>query len=91
MGKFAVFATLEAGRAAQKSLYLNNHYGSMTVEAAINELTPPTENDTVAYLKKLKAAGVDLEKDVKSQIDLLMTAIEANEGMLAGTDVTRAP
>ncbi len=90
VGKFAVFATMADGRAAQKSLYKNT-YGSMTVRDAVPHLTPPEENDTVAYLKRLKAAGIDLDQDVKSQIDALMIAIEANEGMIAGTEVTRAP
>jgi len=37
------------------------------VRDAINKLTPPNENDTEGYLAQLKAAGVDLDKDVKSQ------------------------
>lgn len=89
VGTFAVFATMEAGRAAQRSLYLNK-YGAMTVRAAIEKLTPPSENDTAAYLKRLAAAGVDLDKDVQSQIDTLMSAVEANEGMIAGIEVTRS-
>jgi hypothetical protein len=101
VGNFAVFATLDDGRAAQKALYLSK-YGNMTVRDAITGkgdpkdkahytpgLTPPSENDTETYLKQLKAAGVDLDKDVKSQIDQLMKAIKANEGMIEGTEVTR--
>lgn len=90
VGKFAVFATMADGRAAQRSLYLNT-YGSMAVKAAVEKLTPSSENDTSAYLKKLEAAGIDLTRDVKSQIDKLMSAIEANEGMITGTAVTRVP
>jgi len=90
VGNFAVFATLEDGRKAQKNLYLST-YGDMTVTAAINKLTPSNENDTKQYLANLKKAGVDLDKDVKSQIDLLMKAVEANEGLIAGTEVTRVP
>jgi len=88
-GTFAVFATMEDGRAAQRDLYLNT-YGAMTVKAAIEKLTPRNENDTDAYLKKLAAAGVDLDKDVKSQIDVLMSAVQANEGMITGVVVARA-
>ena len=88
VGHFAVFATMADGRAAQKSLYLNT-YGDWKVKDAINKLTPPSENDTTAYLEKLKAAGIDLDKDVKSQIDALMTAVEANEGLIEGKEVTR--
>lgn len=89
VGTFAVFATMEDGRAAQKSLYLNK-YGEMTVKAAIEKLTPRSENDTDAYLKRLAGAGVDLGKNVNSQIDTLMSAVEANEGMIKGVEVTRA-
>jgi hypothetical protein len=88
-GTFAVFATMEDGRAAQRDLYLST-YGAMTVRAAIEKLTPRNENDTDAYLKKLAAAGVDLDKDVKSQIDVLMPAVKNNEGMITGVVVARA-
>ena len=90
VGTFAVFATLDAGRAAQRALYLDK-YGDMTVHDAINKLTPPSENDTAKYLAELKDAGVDLDKDVKSQIDVLMPAVAANEGLIVGTVVTRTP
>lgn len=89
VGTFAVFATMDAGRAAQKALYLNK-YGAMTVRAAIEKLTPPSENDTETYLKRLAGAGVNLDKDVKSQIDVLMPAVEANEGMISGVEVARS-
>jgi hypothetical protein len=90
VGKFAIFATLEDGRAAQRDLYLTK-YGDMKVRDAINKLTPPSENDTAQYLADLKDAGVDLDKDVKSQIDTLMKGVEANEGLIEGTEVTRVP
>lgn len=90
VGTFAVFATLDDGRAAQRALYLDK-YGAMSVRDAINKLTPPSENDTAKYLTELKNAGVDLDKDVKSQIDVLMPAVAANEGLIAGTVVTRTP
>ncbi len=88
VGTFAVFATMDDGRAAQRSLYLGK-YGDWTVTDAIKKLTPKEENDTPAYLAKLAAAGVDLDKDVKSQIDKLMSAVEASEGMITGIEVTR--
>lgn len=90
VGTFAVFASLAEGRAAQRSLYLSR-YGDMKVRDAINKLTPPSENDTDDYLAKLKAAGIDLDGDVKSQIDVLMPSVEANEGLIAGIEVTRLP
>ena len=90
VGTFAVFATLDDGRAAQRALYLDK-YGDMHVRDAINKLTPPSENDTAKYLAELTNAGVDLDKDVKSQIDVLMPAVAANEGLIAGTIVPRTP
>lgn len=89
VGTFAVFATMADGRAAQKALYLNK-YGAMTVRAAVEKLTPPTENDTATYLNRLASAGVDLDKDVQSQIDVLMPAVEANEGMISGVEIARS-
>ena len=90
VGSFAAFATLEEGRTAQRNLYLNT-YGAMTVRNAINKLTPPSENNTAAYLSKLEKDGVDLDKDVASQIDALMAGVEANEGLISGTEVQRVP
>jgi hypothetical protein len=90
VGTFAVFATLEGGRAAQRSLYLSK-YGNMKVRDAVAKLTPSSENDTQSYLARLQKAGVNLDKDVKSQIDALMKAIEANEGLIEGTEVVRVP
>ena len=84
VGSFAVFASMEEGRSAQRDLYIQK-YGKMTVKDAVNSLTPPSENDTTTYLADSKAAGIDLDKDVASQIDLLMSAIQANEGMIEGT------
>jgi len=63
----------------------------MKVRDAINKLTPPSENDTTKYLDDLKRAGIDLDKDVKSQIDLLMPAVAANEGLIPGTVIFRSP
>lgn len=90
VGYFAVFSTMDEGRSAQKELYINR-YGAMKVRNAIDKLTPPSENDTARYLAELKKAGVDLDKDVLSQIDVLMKAIEVNEGMISGIEVTRVP
>ena len=90
VGHFAVFATMEEGRSAQRDLYVSK-YGDMKVRDAIDKLTPPSENDTKNYLSQLKAAGVELDKDVKSQIDTLMKAIEVNEGLIQGLEVARVP
>lgn len=88
VGHFAVFAAIEDGRAAQRDLYLTK-YGDMKVRDAVSKLTPPSENDTKKYLEDLETAGVDLDKDVKSQIDALMKAIQVNEGLIEGTELLR--
>lgn len=90
VGNFAVFASLEDGRSAQRELYFSK-YGDMKVRDAINKLTPTSENDTEGYLAQLKGAGVDLDKDVKSQINTLMKAVEANEGVIQGIEIARVP
>ena len=88
--KFAVFATMEDGRKAQKDLYVKT-YGDMKVRDAVAKLTPPSENDTKQYLKDLQAQGVNLDDTVKSQIDKMMEAVKKNEGMKEGIEVPRSP
>jgi hypothetical protein len=90
VGKFAVFATMDDGRKAQRDLYLKS-YGDMKVRDAVAKLTPPSENDTKQYLKDLQAQGVNLDDTVKSQIDKIMEAVKKNEGMKEGTEVPRSP
>jgi len=87
-GTFAVFATMDEGRSAQRALYMRK-YKSMTIREAVGALTPPSENDTAAYLVQLEDQGIDLDATVESQIDALMSAIEANEGMIEGVLIAR--
>ena len=54
-------------------------------------MTPAGENDTTQYLADLKRAGFEIDKDVPSQMGSLMTAIEANEGLIAGIEIDRLP
>jgi hypothetical protein len=90
VGNFAVFASMEEGREAQKNLYLNR-YGDMKVRDAVAKLTPDSENDTRQYLKDLEAQAVKLDEKVKPQIDQFMEAVRKNEGMKAGIEVSRTP
>ena len=90
-GHFAVFASLDEGRAAQRSLYLNT-YGDQKVRDAIEVLTPRSDhNNTDKYLRDLQTSGVNLDKDVKSQIEVLMPAVKKNEGLIPGIEVGRTP
>jgi hypothetical protein len=88
-GKFAAFTDMATGRAAQKDLYIRV-YGEMSVRAAVEELTPRSENDTDSYLKALAKGGVDLDKKVAPQIDVLMREVEKNEGLIEGITLTRS-
>ncbi|PZN83492.1 MAG: hypothetical protein DM484_04290 [Candidatus Methylumidiphilus alinenensis] len=63
----------------------------MTVRNAIEKLTPRNENDTDSYLADLQTSGVNLDKDVKSQIDTFMKAVKKNEGLIPGKEVPRIP
>jgi hypothetical protein len=40
---------------------------------------------------ELKKAGVDLDKNVSSPIEVLMEAIEADKGLIAGIEVPGVP
>lgn len=88
VGKFAVFATMDDGRAAQKSLYLKT-YGAQKVRDAVEKLTPSNENNTKKYLADLQAQGVNLDGTVAPQLDKFMAAVKNNEGMHAGNEVPR--
>lgn len=88
-GKFAAFKDMATGRAAQKDLYINR-YGEMSVREAVEKLTPRSENDTDSYLKALAKGGVDLDKKVAPQIDVLMREVEKNEGLIEGITLTRS-
>ena len=89
-GEFCIFKTPDDGRAAQKELYLRK-YGDWTVMGRSRKLTPENENNVEQYLKDLAAQGINLTKDVKSQIEPLMPAIKRNEGSKEGTVVNRRP
>ena len=76
---------------AQSKVGAVAHSGIGGNRDAINKLTPPSESNTTKYLADLQQAGVDLDKTVKSQIDVLMPAVQANEGLIAGIVVPRTP
>jgi hypothetical protein len=63
----------------------------MTVKSAIGLLTPPSENNTSRYMQYLTSQGVNVDKKVADQIDTLMKAVRAAEGMISGTEIDRTP
>ncbi len=84
---FAVFTTVEIGRAAHRARL--TQLGDKIVRDAIAILTPKKENDLARYLAGLKAQGIDLDATVRPQIDQLLPAIQKNEGWIEGTVVPR--
>lgn len=82
-GRFAVFETPEAGRAAQGALlgsYIDR--GFNTVQKIINRWAPPSENDTGAYVRNVaRELGVDPNAPLgKEAIPRLAAAIARVEG-----------
>lgn len=49
-GRFAKWATPEAGFQALHDLLSSQHYFNLTIEAALNSYAPMTENDTETYV-----------------------------------------
>lgn len=87
-GRFAVFETPEAGKAAQGALlgsYIDR--GFNTVEKIINRWAPPSENDTGTYVRNVaRELGVDPRAPLgKSAIPKLAAAITRVEGGPGGS------
>jgi len=85
-GRFARFASAEAGAGAQAALlgsYIDR--GFNTVEKIINRWAPPSENDTDAYVRNVaKALGVSpgqtLGKDAIPALQRIITRVEGGPG-----------
>ena len=90
-GRFAVFPSYEAGRAAKGALLFESaSYRDRTIAGAINRYAPPVENDTNAYASTVAAAvGVPLTTRISSlspeQRDSMLDAMEKVEGFRPGT------
>jgi hypothetical protein len=92
-GRFAVFPTYEAGRAAKSSLLFDTKgYAGKTIYEAISRYAPASDNnDPVSYAATIaRAAGVDpntpLADLTPSQREAMLTAMERVEGGGAGSD-----
>lgn len=89
-GRFAVFPTYEAGRAAKKKLLWETRgYAGKTIAEAINRYAPPVENDTNAYVNSVASAiGVSIDTPMSSlteaQKEAMLDAMEIVEGFRAG-------
>jgi len=91
-GRFAVFPTYEAGRAAKaKLLFESPNYRDKTIAGAINRYAPPFENNTNAYTGAVAAAiGVDPNTPISAlspqQREIMLDAMQKVEGFKQGRE-----
>lgn len=91
-GRFAVFPTYEAGRAAKAQLLWGSKgYRGMTIGQAINRYAPPFENNTAGYASTVaRAAGAATNTPMSSltaaQRKLMLDAMERVEGFRPGKE-----
>ena len=89
-GRFAIFPTYEAGRAAkQKLLFEGKSYKDKSISDAMNRYAPSSENDTNLYTTLVaNAAGVDpstkLSDLTEEQRVKALNAMEKHEGFKVG-------
>ncbi|TPJ52715.1 hypothetical protein [Mesorhizobium sp. B2-6-4] len=92
-GRFAVFPTLEAGRAAKEKLLFDGPgYRGKTLAGAISRWAPPSENDTPAYIGAMaSAAGVSPDTPLSAfspeQRSRALVAMEHIEGFRPGREI----
>lgn len=89
-GRFAVFPSYEAGRAAKEALLFESRgYRNRTISSAISRYAPAFENDTAAYASAVaRAVGVPsstpLSDLTPSQRQRMLDAMERVEGFRRG-------
>ena len=98
-GRFAVFPTYEAGRAAKEALLFTTTryqrheeggYAKGSIGSAIYRYAPPTENDTEAYIRAITSAlgltgNTSLSELSAAQRSVMLDAMERIEGFREGT------
>jgi hypothetical protein len=89
-GRFAIFPTYAAGRAAKEALiFEGGNYKNLTLSQTISRYAPPSENDTAWYQRTVLSAvsGVDqpMNQYTPSQRDRILSAMERVEGFKPGT------
>lgn len=76
-GNFAVFPNAETGQLAlHKLLSENSTYRDLTVQKAIYKYAPPSQNNTVGYINKLRNAGINVNSKLSSLSDSEMKQLE---------------
>ena len=91
-GKFAVFPSVETGRAALSSLLRGLKYLTLSITKAISRYARPSENNTDNCERLIaKLTGLDVSRKVGelSEIEFtsFVSAIETIEGCTVGTEV----
>lgn len=89
-GRFAVFPTYEAGRAAKEALLFEGRsYRSLTIEQAMMRYAPPSENNTASYINSIvQAVGVPASTPLQTltpeQRRAMLSVMERIEGFRVG-------
>lgn len=90
-GRFAVFPTYEAGRAAKSALIFDTpQYRNLTLQDAIYRYAPPSENNSASYAVRVASeAGVSLDTVMytvpEAKRAAILDAMESVEGFKEGT------
>ena len=92
-GRFAIFPSYEAGRAAKaKLIFDSENYKNLSLAAAISRYAPPNENNTAAYQRSVLAAVGGGNKKMSSysaaEQEAIMDAMQRVEGYRPGRTKT---
>ena len=95
-GRFAIFPTYEAGRAAkEKMIFEGKNYKDLDLNAAIARYAPPSENQTGVYQRKvLESVGGTVKRMsdyTPEERQKIMTAMEQMEGFKVGRTTLLQP
>ena len=91
-GRFAIFPSEEAGRAAQSALLKSKNYKNLDIPDMVKRYAPGTENNVPAYIAAVKKAGVDPKKKMgeytDTEMNALLDAMKKHEGWKVGEGET---
>lgn len=92
-GRFAIFPSYEAGRAAKAALIFDGpNYKEKSLTDAIARYAPPSENNTAAYQRSVLAAVGGANKRMSeytpAEREAIMDAMQKVEGYRAGKTTT---
>lgn len=92
-GRFAIFPSYEAGRAAKSKLIFDGKgYKDLALTDAISRYAPPSENNTAAYQRSVLSAVGGTNKKMSeytpAERESIMDAMQRVEGYKAGKTTT---